>query len=105
MVTFLLSDLLFPLEPNVVLSYLKAVVTRWYDIGKELGISPIVLEEIEQNHAVDDIMCAQSMVCEWLKCPQLRPCWYCLVKALKTLGLHLVAETILNAADYGQSLM
>ena len=100
-VTFPLSDLLFPLQPNVVLSYLEAVVTRWRDIGKELGISPIVLEKIEQNHADDAIRCAESMMCEWLKCPQLRPCWYCLVKALETLELDLVAETILTAADYG----
>ena len=70
-------------------------------LESELGMSPIVLERIEQNHAGDAIRCARSMVCEWLKCPQLRPCWYCLVEALKTLGLDLVAETILNAADYG----
>ena len=100
-ITFLLSDLLFPLEARVVLSYLEAVVSRWRDIGKELGISLMVLERIEQNHAVDAIRCAQSMVCEWLKCPQLRPCWYCLVKALESLGLDLVADTILNTADYG----
>ena len=95
------SDLLFPLEPRVVLSYLEGVVTKWCDIGMELGISLIVLERIEQDHAVNAIRCTQAMVCEWLKCPQLRPCWYCLVKALNSLGLDVVADTILNAADYG----
>ena len=57
------------------------------------------MERIKQGHEIDATKCLKLMVCEWLKSPQLRPCWYYLVKVLENLGLDVIAGFILN--DYG----
>ena len=82
-----------------MLAYFNAPVVRWYEIGMELGIHVSVMERIKQDHQIDATKCLKLMVCEWLKSPQLRPCWHCLVKALEKLGLDVIAGFILN--DYG----
>ena len=82
-----------------MLAYLNPAAVRWYEIGIKLGILPSVMERIKQDYQIDATKCLKVMVCEWLKSPQLRPCWYYLVKVLEKLGLEAIAEFICN--DYG----
>ena len=57
------------------------------------------MERIKQGHQIDATKSLKLMVYEWLKSPQLRPCWYCLVEVLEKLGLDVIAGLILN--DHG----
>ena len=69
------------------------IVTKWYDLGLELGISNNALSQIGANHRHDVGKCCSDMFDEWLR---TNARWSQLVTALKNIGLEYAADIISN---------
>ena len=50
-----------------VRSFLYAVRLKWYDIGIELDIDPVELDEIKEKHNNDPSKCLREMIKVWLR--------------------------------------
>ena len=68
-------------------------VTKWYDLGLQLGVEDAKLEEIEKNNPGDLEACRSEMFMVWLeKTPS--PSYQQLVEALVTVGEVGKAESL-----------
>jgi hypothetical protein len=66
-----------------VRTFLLNVRLKWYDIGLELGVKEIDLEEIKLQYGNKSAECLREMIKKWLKFFPDRPTWGKLATALE----------------------
>ena len=82
------------LEPDLTTADLKRVRTflynvrlKWYDIGIELDVPKVALDEIKDRHNNDPAACLLDMLEVWLKAENLRSTWTTLAGALNAVAV------------------
>lgn len=88
-----------PPELHLVAPLLRNVKKRWFDLGKQLGLSDGTLRVIELKAKGDIRKCFENTLKSWLKHEDgVRSKggsnWSSLISALKTLGEEKTAHTI-----------
>ena len=79
-----LWDSFFPMEFVSVLRYLKPLVTEVYELGLELKVPVHCLETISSDFPSDTSRRRRELVRVWLSSSLDPPCWWHLVRALRS---------------------
>ena len=79
-----LWDSFFPMEFVSVLRYLKPLVTEVYELGLELKVPVHCLEAISSDFPSDTSRRRRELVRVWLSSSLDPPCWWHLVRALRS---------------------
>ena len=87
---------LMPNDLVTVKRFLYEAKRKWYNIGLELGVEDLMLDEIQARHGTDYDACLREMLQIWLRFYPNKPTWGRLADALKE---QAVAENEL--ADKG----
>ena len=83
MQTVTLWHYMFPIDFTSVLHYIKDVVRELEPLGLELGLPNHVIEVLREDYPNDVVRRGREMVKRWMS-STLNPCWWHLVKALKS---------------------
>ena len=81
--TVTLWHCMFPIDFTSVLHYIKDVVRELEPLGFELGLPNHVIEVLQEDYPNDVVRRGREMVKRWMS-STLNPCWWHLVKALKS---------------------
>ena len=86
----------FPIDFVLVLQHLKPLVTKVYELGLELKVPVHCLEAISSNFPSDTSRRRRELVRVWLSSSLDSPCWWHLVRALRSelVGRIDLAENI-----------
>ena len=100
-----LWDSFFPMDFLSILQYLKALVNEVYDFGLELKVPVHCLETICSDFPTDTSRRRRELVRVWLSSSLEPPCWWHLVRALRTdmVGRKDLAESI--ERDFGKFIL
>ena len=100
-----LWDGFFPMEFLSILQYLKALVNEVYDFGLVLNVSVHRLETLSSDFPTDTSRRRRELVRAWLNSSLEPPCWWHLVRALRTdmVGRKDLAQSI--ERDFGKLIL
>ena len=100
-----LWDSFFPMEFLSILQYVKALVTEVYELGLVLKVSVHRLETLSCDFPTDTSRRRRELVRVWLSTSVEPPCWWHLVRALRTdmVGRKDLAQSIERV--FGRSIL
>ena len=91
---------IFPIDVNDILRFIKSLIREWRSIGIGLYLSYDTLEEIAANNPQNVRGCLTTMIIKWMNTSSAAPpCWWLLVKALKSIDQHGAVRKI--TSKYG----
>lgn len=90
-----MSDRPSDIKPDLhnVLRAVKDVVTKWFNLGLNLGLSDTTLGVVRSNYPQDAESCLRAMVSKWLS-SDTQASWEKLVNALTTMEENVIAANI-----------
>ena len=100
-----LWDSFFPMDFLSILQYLKALVNEVYDLGLVLKVPVHCLDTLSSDFPTDTSRRRRELVRVWLNSSLEPPCWWHLVRALRTdmVGRKDLAQSI--ERDFGKLIL